>query len=83
MDEGSPADFQSSGGIDPMMANILVILIVFGYAGFLVCKLVQGKVTGKGNPFSCSGECRQCRGCTDPEQQELLYREISESMEKR
>ncbi|MDD7408357.1 MAG: FeoB-associated Cys-rich membrane protein [Anaerovoracaceae bacterium] len=64
-----------------MSADIIIMALVLGYCAFIVYKLVRGKVTGKGNPFSCTGDCQGCMGtCQTPAQQEKLYREIKESI---
>lgn len=71
-------------GDENMAADIIVMTLVIGYCAYIVYKIIRGKVTGKGNPFSCSGDCQSCMGaCRTPEQQEKLYREIKRSIEEK
>ncbi|MBR2735981.1 MAG: FeoB-associated Cys-rich membrane protein [Firmicutes bacterium] len=66
-----------------MVADILILTVLFAYSAFIIYRVVRGKMTGEGSPFSCSGNCQGCGSvCRTPEQQEKLYQEIRRSMEE-
>lgn len=75
---------QISQGDDDMAADIIILALVLGYCAFVVYKMIRGRITGEGNPFSCTGDCRSCLGaCSNPEQQEKFYREVMDSIEEK
>lgn len=66
-----------------MIANVVIVAAILGYSGYIVYRVIHGKVSGKGNPFSCTGECASCgAACRSARSGEELYREIKQSMEQ-
>ncbi len=46
-----------------MAVSIVLAVLVFGYAGWILYRVLSGIFSGKGNPYGCSGDCSKCGGC--------------------
>ncbi|MCR5773372.1 MAG: FeoB-associated Cys-rich membrane protein [Butyrivibrio sp.] len=45
-----------------MVATIIIAALIFGYCAYLVRNMYKGMKSGKGNPYSCTGDCTSCHG---------------------
>lgn len=46
------------------IVDILILVLVFGYCTYLICKKYQDKKNGKKSCMGCSGCGGACTGCT-------------------
>ena len=47
-----------------MVATIIISALIFGYCAYLIRNMIKGMKSGKGNPYSCTGDCTSCHaGC--------------------
>ena len=46
------------------IADIIILALVLGYCGYIICRKHQDKKSGKGGCAGCSGCSGSCAGCS-------------------